>query len=96
MRLIDGQTPDHFEMAPGTAVPGATETLPVVRVIYRISGTTILLDQQRNPAVTSRESLAGTAPEGVSVVQWSSGDFWLTLAGRVPADSLELLARRVR
>lgn len=96
MRLIDGQTPDHFEMAPGTAVPGATETLPVVRVIYRINGTTILLDQQRNPAVASRESLTGTAPEGVSVVQWSSGDFWLTLAGRVPADSLELLARRVR
>jgi hypothetical protein len=28
-------------------------------------------------------------------VQWSEGDFWLTLAGRVPADTLELLARRV-
>lgn len=96
MRLIDGVAPDHFEMAPGTAVPGAAETLPVIRVIYRINGITIFLDQQRNPAVASRESMEGTAPEGVSVMQWSSGDFWLTLAGRVPADSLELLARRVR
>ena len=96
MRLIDGVTPDHFEMAPGTVVPGAAETLQVVRVVYKISGATILLDQQRNPAIASRESAAGTAPEGVSVVRWSSGEFWLTLAGRVPADSLELLARRVK
>ncbi len=96
MRLIDGVTPDHFELAPGTVVPGAAETLQVVRVVYRINGETILLDQQRNPAVASRESATGTAPEGVSVVRWSSGEFWLTLAGRVPADSLELLARRVR
>jgi len=96
MRLIDGVTPDHFEMAPGTVVPGATETLPVVRVVYRLYGVMILLDQQRNPEVASRESASGTAPEGVSVLRWSSGEFWLTLAGRVPADSLELLARRVK
>jgi hypothetical protein len=96
MRLIDGVTPDHFEMAPGTVVPGAAETLPVIRVVYRLYGGTILLDQQRNPEQASRDSASGTAPEGVSVLRWSSGDFWLTLAGRVPADSLELLARRVK
>ncbi len=95
MRLIDGTTPDHFEMAPGNVVPGAEESLPVIRVIYKLSGATILLDQQRHPEISSRDLSSGTAPEGVSVVQWSSGDFWLTLAGRVPADTLELLARRV-
>lgn len=96
MRLIDGVTPDHFEMAPGTVVPGAAETLPVVRVVYKLFGGTVLLDQQRNPAQASRDPASGTAPEGVSVLRWSSGEFWLTLAGRVPADSLELLARRVK
>jgi hypothetical protein len=96
MRLIDGVTPDHFEMAPGTVVPGAAETLPVVRVVYKLYGGTVLLDQQRNPEQASRESASGTAPEGVSVLRWSSGEFWLTLAGQVPADSLELLARRVK
>ncbi|MEO8032446.1 MAG: hypothetical protein ABJC74_03635 [Gemmatimonadota bacterium] len=95
IRLIDGTTPDHFEMAPGNVVPGAEESLPVIRVIYKLSGATILLDQQRHPEISSRGLSSGTAPEGVSVVQWSSGDFWLTLAGRVPADTLELLARRV-
>jgi hypothetical protein len=96
MRLIDGETPDHFELAPGNVVPGAAENLPVVRVIYRLNGSTILLDQQRHPEIASKDMSSGTAPEGVSVVQWSEGDFWLTLAGRVPADTLELLARRVR
>ena len=95
MRLIDGETPDHFELAPGNVVPGAAQNLPVVRVIYKLNGSTILLDQQRHPEIASKDMSSGTAPEGVSVVQWSEGDFWLTLAGRVPADTLELLARRV-
>lgn len=96
MKLIDGIAPDHFELAPGNVVPGAAEDLPVVRVIYKMNGSTILLDQQRHPEIASRESSSGSTPEGVSVVQWSAGDFWLTLAGRVPADTLELLARRIR
>jgi hypothetical protein len=96
VRLIDGLIPDHFEMAVGTGVPGAVDSLPVVRVVYRAGGSPLLLDEQRRGGMTPGDTLVGTAQVGVSVLQWNSAGFWLSLAGRMPVDSLEMLARRIR
>jgi hypothetical protein len=96
VRLIDGLLPDHFEMGVGARVPGAVDTLPVVRVIYHDGGNVLLLDEQRRAGVASGDTLIGTAEAGVSVLQWNSAGFWLSLAGRLPVDSLERLARRIR
>jgi len=96
VRLIDGLLPDHFEMSVGTRVPGAVDSLPVVRVVYRDGGNALLLDEQRRAGLTPGDTLVGTAEAGVSVLQWNSAGFWLSLAGRLPVDSLERLARRIR
>lgn len=96
VRLIDGMIPDHFEMAVGTGVPGAVDSLPVVRVVYRAGGSPLLLDEQRRGGPTPADTLVGTAQAGVSVLQWNAAGFWLSLAGRMPVDSLEMLARRIR
>jgi hypothetical protein len=96
VRLIDGLLPDHFEMAAGTQVPGAVDSLPVVRVIYHDGGNVLLLDEQRRAGVAPGDTLVGTAEAGVSVLQWNSAGFWLSLAGRLPVDSLERLAQRIR
>jgi hypothetical protein len=96
VRLIDGLIPDHFEMAVGTGVPGAVDSLPVVRVVYHAVGSPLLLDEQRRNGITPGDTLVGTAQAGVSVLQWNSTGFWLSLAGRISPDSLEQLARRIR
>lgn len=96
VRLIDGLLPDHFEMAVGTRVPGAVDSLPVIRVVYHDGGGVVLLDEQRRLGPAPGDTLVGTAEAGVSVLQWNSAGFWLSLAGRLPVDSLERLARRIR
>jgi len=96
VRLIDGLMPDHFEMAVATRVPGAVDSLPVIRVVYHAGGEVVLLDEQRRLGVAPGDTLVGTAEAGVSVLQWNSAGFWLSLAGRLPVDSLERLARRIR
>ena len=96
IRLIDGLLPDHFEMGVGTRLPGAVDSLPIVRVVYRDGGSVVLLDEQRRPGPAPGDTLVGTADAGVSVLQWNSNGFWLSLAGRLPVDSLEGLARRIR
>jgi hypothetical protein len=53
IRLIDGLSPERVETGPGTAVPGADPSLPLVRVIYASGSVT--LDQQRPAtALTAR------------------------------------------
>ena len=96
VRLIDGLLPDHFEMAVGTGVPGAVDSLPVIRVVYHDRGEVVLLDEQRRLGPAPGDTLVGTAEAGVSVLQWNSAGFWLSLASRLPVDSLERLARRIR
>jgi hypothetical protein len=96
VRLIDGLVPDHFEMSVGTRVPGAVDSLPVVRVVYRDGGKTLLLDEQRRGGLAPGDTLVGTAEAGVSVLQWNSAEFWLSLAGRLPVDSLGRVARMIR
>jgi hypothetical protein len=94
IRVIDGLAPDHFEVGPGQSVPGAEPDLPIVRTVYR--GGRLLLDQQRLAEPTQSDTLQGTSAEGVSVARWTSGDAWLSLAGRLPLDSLSAIMRRVR
>ncbi len=83
-------------MAVGTGVPGAVDSLPVIRVVYHDRGEVVLLDEQRRLGPAPGDTLVGTAEAGVSVLQWNSAGFWLSLASRLPVDSLERLARRIR
>lgn len=110
LRLLDGLQPDHIEIGPAAAVPGAQQGLEVVRVVYRtgISGR-ILLDQQLIPADASGlrpledsalekgETAFGTAPNGVSVGTWLDNDgYRMSLVARASVDSLRRLVPLVR
>lgn len=99
IRLIDGLTPERVETGPGTAVPGADPSLPLVRVVYA-SGS-VILDQQRPAAAVAarREadaSVAGAAAAS-SLTAWQErGGIRFVMTGSVSADSLRALGARVR
>jgi hypothetical protein len=110
LRMIEGISPDHFEVGPASAVPGAQAGLDVVRVVYRATdGARILLDQQLIPAdasgfrplddptLESGETAFGTAPNGVSVGTWLDNDgYRMSLVARASVDSLRRLVPLVR
>jgi anti-sigma factor RsiW len=103
VRLVDGLTPERFDVGPGTLVPGGDPTREVVRVVY--AGGGIVLDQQRTeePAALRRAARYEDAAarslvaEPVREINWRSRDgFRYVVTGAVGADSLEALADRVR
>jgi len=109
IRLIDGMTSDRVEIGPGRGISSADSTRQVVRVIYGAPGNRVVLAQQRLAATdagaggASREAQLGpgdlvltTSPDGLNELRWTDRGLWLSLSGRVPADSLRRLADRVR
>jgi hypothetical protein len=109
LRTIRGLSLDHVEVGPGTAVPGADQNLPVVRVVYQTTeGYPILLDQQRIPAdasgfrpinesaLESGDTLLGTSSSGVSVATWIDDDgYRMSLVLLGSTDSVRKVIRRV-
>jgi hypothetical protein len=97
--------PDHVELGPGSAVPGAPPALEVARVVYRTAdGGRILLDQQlippdsngfrsiNDPTLERGDVAYGTAPNGVSVATWVDEEgYRLSLVARASVDSLQKL-----
>ncbi len=99
IRLIDGLTPERVETGPGTAVPGADPSLPLVRVIYASGSVT--LDQQRPPTAPAARREADASAAGAAAVNsltaWQEhGGIRFVITGSVPADSLRALGARVR
>lgn len=84
-------------LAPGSGVPGADATRPVVRAVYvdRV-GRRLYLDQQRvRPGQAA--GLSATPETGPGGAQrWVAGSVLLVLHGELPPDSLRELAQRVR
>jgi hypothetical protein len=110
IRFLSNLNPDHVELGPGSAVPGAQASLDVVRVVYNTpDGSRIVLDQQRIPldesgfrpindaALENGDTLYGSSAQGVSVATWVDDDgYRMSLALRAAPDSLRKLIRRVR
>ncbi len=110
LRLIKGLEPDHIEVGPAAAVPGALSGLAVVRVVYRTpEGGRILLDQQLIPAdsaglhpiddptLENGQTAFGTAPNGVSVATWVDHEgYRISLVTQAPVDSVKQLVQLVR
>jgi hypothetical protein len=109
VRMLSGMVPDHVEIGPGSAVPGAIRHLDIVRVVYRTpDGGRMLLDQQLIPAdstgyrpiddptLESGQTAFGHAANGVSVATWLDEEgYRLSLAAVAPADSLKQLVQQV-
>jgi len=110
LRLMRGLEPDHIEVGPAAAVPGAMSGLAVVRVVYRTpEGGRMLLDQQLIPAdsagfhpiddptLENGQTAFGTAPNGVSVATWVDEEgYRISLVAQAPVDSLKQLVQLVR
>ncbi len=110
LRTLRGSEPDHIEVGPASAVPGAQRGLDVVRVVYRTaSGGWILLDQQRipvdstgfrpidDPTLESGQTAYGTSATGVSVATWlDDAGYRISVAVQAPVDSLRRLVQLVR
>ena len=110
VRTIVGLEPDHIEIGPASGVPGAQPNLSVVRVVYMTAdGERMLLDQQRIPAdangfhpiddptLESGQTAYGTETNGVNVATWlDDAGYRISLAAKVPVDSLKLLVNLVR
>lgn len=111
IRLIDGMVPRRYEVGPGRLVPGADPDRVVVRVVYSDSlGRRILLDQQPGSVSTDTGAARRTSVNGLmqgdtlastdrseSRVRWlDRKNFWLSLSGQIPADSLRALIARIR
>lgn len=110
LRLLDGLEPDHVEIGPASAVPGAQRGLDVVRVVYRApDGGRILVDQQLIPADSSGfrpiddptlengETAYGTSSTGVSVATWLDEEgYRISVVVQAPVDSLKRLVQRVQ
>jgi hypothetical protein len=110
LRMMQGVTPDHIEVGPAAAVPGALSGLAVVRVVYRTpDGGRMLLDQQLIPAdsagfhpiddptLENGQVAYGTAPNGVSVATWVDHEgYRISLVAQAPVDSLKQLVPLVR
>lgn len=110
LRLMQGLEPDHIEVGPAAAVPGALSGLTVVRVVYRTpEGGRMLLDQQLIPAdsagfhpiddptLENGQTAFGSAPNGVSVATWVDHEgYRMVLVAQAPVDSLKELVQLVR
>lgn len=110
LRMVAGLDPDHIEVGPASAVPGAQAGLDVVRVVYRTAdGGRILVDQQLIPAdssgfrpiddptLESGETAYGTSPTGVSVATWLDEEgYRISVVAQAPVDSLKRLVQRVQ
>ncbi len=110
LRLLSGLEPDHVEIGPASAVPGAQRGLDVVRVVYRApDGGRILLDQQLipadssgfrpidDPALENGETAYGTSSTGVSVATWLDEEgYRISVVVQAPVDSLKRLVQRVQ
>jgi hypothetical protein len=109
VRLIRGMEPDHAELGPASAVPGALPDVSVIRVVYQaFDGSRMVLDQQLTPKDSSGfrpildPSLEGgqvryeSSPSGISVATWLDDvGYRISLAGQVSADSLRAFVKRV-
>jgi len=98
--LIRGLLPDHLEVAPASAVPGALPGSEVLRVVYREPGGRILLlDQQKIPEAyrsgLAADTLIDSEPGGSSLALWVSGETRVTLSGRLDPETLMVFVRRV-
>lgn len=110
LRLLNGLEPDHVEIGPASAVPGAQRGLDVVRVVYRApDGGRILVDQQLipadssgfrpidDPALENGETAYGTSSTGVSVATWLDEEgYRISVVAQAPVDSLKRLVQRVQ
>lgn len=110
LRLLNGLEPDHVEIGPASAVPGAQRGLDVVRVVYRApDGGRILVDQQLipadssgfrpidDPALENGETAYGTSSTGVSVATWLDEEgYRISVVVQAPVDSLKRLVQRVQ
>jgi hypothetical protein len=105
LRLLGELDPDHIEVGPASAVPGAQSGLDVIRIVYRApDGRRILLDQQlipadssgfrpiEDPTLESGATAYGTSPGGVTVATWlDEAGYRISLALHAPLDSLKRL-----
>ena len=98
--LIRGLLPDHLEVAPAGAVPGALPGSEVLRVVFREPGGRILLlDQQKIPEAyrsgLAADTLIDSGRDGSSLAIWVSGETRVTLSGRIDPETLMVFVRRV-
>ncbi len=110
VRGVAGLEPEHYEVGPPTAVPGAQKNLDVVRVVYRAGdGGRLTLDQQLipidasgfrpidDPALESGETVYRSGPGGINTAVWlDESGYRLALSARVSQDSLKRLVARVQ
>ena len=92
----------HWEIGPGSSVPGAYPTADVVRQVSQVDDRLILFDQQRLPRGIRLppelgDTLITTTNEGITVAIWTaSTGRRLSVAAVLPRESVLALVRRVR
>jgi len=110
LRGVVGLPPDHYEIGPASAVPGAQRNIDVVRVVYRTgTGGRLALDQQLIPvdasgfrpiddtALESGETVFRSTPDGGNSATWlDEGGYRISLSARISQDSLRKLVPRVQ
>lgn len=110
LRGVTGLTPDHYEIGPPGAVPGAQRNIDVVRVVYRTGGGgRLTLDQQLIPvdasgfrpiddtALESGETIFRDTPDGGTSATWlDEAGYRISLSARISQDSLRKLVPRVQ
>ena len=93
---------EHWEIGPGSSVPGAYPAGDVVRQVSRIDDRLILFDQQRLPRgirlpPEPGDTLITSTANGVTVAIWTaSNGRRLSVAAALPHESVLDLVRRVR
>lgn len=109
IRLIDGMDPGRVEIGSGRLVNGAAADQDVVRIHYTDErGRRLVFDQQRLAPTRDPSAAAGdvgllygdtivTTSGSTTRVRWlDAKNFWMSLSGPLPADSLRALVARVR
>lgn len=110
VRGVAGLVPDHYEIGPASAVPGAQRNIDIVRVVYRVgNGGRLMLDQQLIPvdssgfrpiddsALESGETVFRTGSDGANSATWlDESGYRISLSARVSQDSLRKLLPRVQ
>jgi anti-sigma factor RsiW len=103
VRLVDGMTPERFDVGPGTLVPGGDPTREVVRVVYVSGAVAVISSVPRTPAMRRAARYEDAAAKRLAAqtagkeIEWRSSDgFRYVVTGTVGAESLRALADRVR